>query len=136
MHTLTQLEVRDALLGDGRDGLLTGDRGDVLDDGIERLGVILLAVRDLVRNAGRLAALRADDHDLAGIDRGFGLDDAALILLVFRLLVLRGDVHALHDDLAALRVSRQDFAFLALVAAGQNDDFIVFTNLHSHALLK
>ena len=89
-----------------------------------------LAVGDLVRNAGRLAALRADDHDLAGIDRGFGLDDAALILLIFRLLVLRGDVHALHDELAALRVSRQDFAFLALVLAGQDNDFIVFFDVH------
>ena len=82
------------------------------------------------------AALRADDHDLAGIDRGFGLDDAALILLVFRLLVLRGDVHALHDDLAALRVSRQDFAFLALVLTGQDNDFIVFLMFMFCALLK
>ena len=47
-----------------------------------------------------------------------------------------GDEHTLNNDLAVLRVGGEDFAFLALVAAGQNDDFIVFTNLHSHALLK
>ena len=57
----------------------------------------------------------------------------ALILLIFRLLVLRGDVHALHDELAALRVSRQDFAFLALVLAGQDDNGIALLHIHSHS---
>ena len=54
----------------------------------------------------------------------------ALILLIFRLLVLRGDVHALHDELAALRVSRQDFAFLALVLTGDHNHRILGTDMH------
>ena len=37
----------------------------------------LLAVLDLVANAGRLAALGADELHLAGIDGGVDLDDAA-----------------------------------------------------------
>ena len=49
---------------------------------------------------------------------------------------VRFDENALHDDLTVLRVGGEDLALLALGAAGQNDDFIVFTNLHSHALLK
>ena len=66
----------------------------------------------------------------------FTADDAALFALLAGLLMTGGDEHALNNDLAVLRVGGEDFAFLALVAAGQNDDFIVFTNLHSHALLK
>ena len=46
------------------------------------------------------------------------------------------DVHFFHGDLAGLGLSAQNLALLALVTAGQDNDGIVFTNLHSGSLLK
>src|SRR5699024_10216428 len=39
-HALAQLEVRNALLGLANDGLLAGDLAQVLDDGVDDLGVL------------------------------------------------------------------------------------------------
>ena len=50
LHALTELEVGDGLLGHGGNGVLTGDGADVLDDGLESLGVVL-------------AVAAADRHD-------------------------------------------------------------------------
>ena len=57
VHALAELEVRDGLLGDGGDGLLAGDGSDVLDDGVQGLGVVLAVAAadgddDLVEASG------------------------------------------------------------------------------------
>ena len=66
-------------------------------------------------NANALLALRADEHHVAGVDGGFLLDDAARHALLARLLMLGGNRNAFHDDLAGLRGSNQNLAFLALL---------------------
>ena len=50
--------------------------------------------------------------------------------LLAGLIVLAGDVHALHDDLRVLRVGGEHLALLALVLAGQDNNFIISTNVH------
>ena len=77
-------------------------------------------------NAGALAALGANELNLAGIDGSLNLDDSAFFALSHGLLVLGCDVNAFNNDLHSLGVGNQDLALLALVLAGQNDDFIVF----------
>ena len=74
----------------------------------------LLAVGDLVADAGGLAALGADELNLGGIDGGLDLDDAALFALLAGLLMLGGDIDALDDDLGGLRIGDEDLALLPL----------------------
>ena len=45
--------------------------------------------------------------------------------------MLAGNLNALHQDLVGLGVDAEDLALLALVAAGDDNDHIVFTNLHN-----
>ena len=60
----------------------------------------------------------------------------AALLSIAGLAVLGRDVDAGHGDLHALGIGSEDLPLLALVLAGQDDDSIVFTNLHTSGLLK
>ncbi len=86
-------------------------------------------------DAGRLVALGADHHDLAGVYGGLDLNYAALLTLLAGLLMLGRNGNALDDDLALLGHGGQDFALLALIAAGQDDNLIILFNVHFRALL-
>ena len=96
----------------------------------------LLVALDLHGNAGTLAALGADDLNLAGVDRGFTLHDAALFALTAGLDVAGDHVAAFHNDLTLAGDGAQDLALLALVLAGQDNDSVVLLDLltiHSQA---
>src|SRR3546814_10228546 len=59
--------------------------------------------------------------------------EAALRVLLVRLLVARDDVDARDDDLAVLRQALRHFAGLALVLAGQDNDRVALLDLgHTH----
>ena len=58
------------------------------------------------------------------------VDDAARHALLARLLMLGGNRNAFHDDLASLRGSNQNLAFLALVLTGDHNHRILGTDMH------
>src|SRR5699024_10025600 len=89
----------------------------------------VLAVLNGVAHAGRLAALGADRHDLAGVDSALGLNDAALLALTTRLDVLGDHVQALDNDLALFRGGLQNLAGLALVLAGDDHNVVAGFNM-------
>src|SRR5699024_9730335 len=86
-------------------------------------------VLDRMANAGSLAALGADGHDLAGVDSALGLNDAALLALTAGLDVLGDHVQALDNDLALFGGSLQDLAGLALVLAGDDHNVVAGFNM-------
>ena len=64
-------------------------------------GAHLLALAvDRVANPGRAAALRADELNLAGIERAFRLNQAAGLAHLAGFHMLGNNVNALDDDLA------------------------------------
>ena len=192
-HALTQLEVSHGLLGDGDDGLLAGDLGQLADDGVQNLGVLaglaaadvqdhlldlgdlhgalvtelleesgshffgilnfqtchflrspfsqfcaallagadFLAILQLIAHAGVLAALGADHLDLAGVDSGLALDDAALLALTAGLDVAGDHVAAFHNDLALAGDGAQHLTLLAAVLAGQDDNGVILLDLQT-----
>ena len=76
----------------------------------------LLAVLDGVSDACGLAALRADRHDLAGVDSAFGLDYAAGFALSAGLDVLGYEILTFNDDLVLLVGVGEHLAGVAAVA--------------------
>src|SRR4051812_8911619 len=90
---------------------------------------LVAAVGQLVADAGRTVA-RAEQRDVADVERHVLVDDAALHGGAGRLLVLLGDVDALDDDLALARHGAHDHALLAAVLALQHDHAVTLTNLH------
>jgi len=95
-----------------------------------------LAVLDRMTNAGSLAALGANRHNLAGVDSALGLDNAALLTLTARLDVLGDHVQAFHDDLALFRGGLQDLTGLALVLAGDDHNVVAGFNMKIIHLIK
>src|SRR3546814_6907801 len=93
----------------------------------------LLAVPGFEADARRLARLGVGNRDLADVKRRFLALEAALRVLLARLLVAGDDVDARDDDLAVLRQALRHFAGLALVLAGQDDDGVTLLDLgHTH----
>src|SRR3954471_17477699 len=90
----------------------------------------LLAVALLEADAGRLA-VGGCDRDVRHVQRRFLALDAALRVRLRSLAVTRVDVDARHDDLAVLGHRTDDFARLALVLAGQDDDRVALADLGS-----
>ena len=82
-----------------------------------------------MRDAGRLGAGRADEHDLACVHRGFLHEDAALRSLDVRLRVALDLVDAFDDDFAFLRQGLDDLALLAFILAGEDDDRVAFLHV-------
>src|SRR6185503_14976971 len=67
------------------------------------------------------AALAADHHHVAGVDRRLALGDAALdVALRVGPGVPLDEAHALHDDAVLVGQHLQDLALLAGVAAGDD----------------
>src|SRR5690242_12578486 len=102
-------------------------------DQLSRLGrdADLLAVTLLKADAGRLAALGIGDGNIRNMQRRFLALDPALRVRLRRLAVTRVDVDARHDNLVVLRHRTDDFARLALVLAGQDDDLVALADLGS-----
>src|SRR4029453_5882847 len=91
----------------------------------------LLAVALLEADARGLAALRVGDRHVRHVQRRFLALDPALRVFLRRLPVTRVDVDARHDDLVLFRQRPDDFAGLALVLAGQDDDRVALADLRS-----
>src|SRR6478672_413281 len=102
-------------------------------DQLSRLGrnADLLAVALLEADAGRFAGLGVGNRDLRHVQRRFLALNAALRIELGRLAMARVDIHARHDNLGFLRHRTDDFARLALVLAGQDDDLIALADLRS-----
>ena len=94
-------------------------------------GAYLLAALDLVGDAGALAALGADHLDLAGVDSGLALDNAALLALTAGLDVAGDHVAAFHNDLALAGDGAQHLTLLAAVLAGQDDNGVILLDLQT-----
>jgi hypothetical protein len=80
--------------------------------------------KGLVGQSGRLAAFRADKHNLAGVDGAFDFDKSAFFTNFAGLDVLGGNVAALNDHFAFGRAHFHHFARLAFISAGDDDDLI------------
>src|SRR5262245_61364634 len=94
---------------------------------------LLAVVQPAVPDAGRLAALAAHHHEVAGVDRGLALEDPALdVALRVRTRVLAGEVHSLDDRPALARKHPQDPGLAAAILAGEHHHRVVL--LHVHAL--
>src|SRR5882724_9399004 len=99
--------------------------------------VLLAVLEHLARDPDRLVALRADDHQVRDVDRGFALDDAALdVLRGVRLRVLLDEVDALDDRPHLRGVDPQHLAAGPLLAAlaGDDEDHVVLAHVETHRL--
>ena len=87
---------------------------------------------DLVTYTGRLLAFRADDLDLAGVDRALCFDYSRRIAGLACLDMLLDHVESLNDDLALLGAYLHDLAGLASVVliTGEDDNGITGLNVH------
>src|SRR4029453_14255822 len=84
---------------------------------------------DAMGDPCRLAAVRADDHDLAERQRHRLVGDPTLVVLGrIRLGVALHDVHARYHDLARCSVDFLDLATLAAVAAGDDHDLVALAD--------
>jgi hypothetical protein len=82
-----------------------------------------------VADARHLAALRAHELDVAGVQRAFTLDDPALdVALRVRSRMALDDVHALDDETVLLGEHLEHSPALAAVLAGRDDDRVVAAN--------
>ena len=106
--------------------VLACDIGDVAGTNAD-----ILAVNGLVTDAGGLAALGADQHDLGDIHGDLSADDTGLFTLLAGLHMAGCHVDAFHNDLLIGGHSLQDLAFLTLILAGQDNDLIVLNNIHT-----
>src|SRR3954451_2465919 len=102
-------------------------------DQLSRLGrnADLLAVTHFEADAGRLATLGIGDRNVRDMQRRFLALDPALRTRLRRLAVTRVHIHARPDDLHFLGNRANDFARLALVLAGEDDDLVALTDLGS-----
>src|SRR5215213_8830314 len=91
----------------------------------------LLAVALLEADARRLAALGVGNRHVRHVQRRFLALDPTLRVRLRRLAVTRVDVDARHDDLVLFRHRTDDFAGLALVLAGQDDDRVALPDFRS-----
>ena len=82
-------------------------------------------------DADALTALIAVQSNLAGTDGGLLLHDATLLTLLTGLGVAGRHVDVLDDDLVLGGHGNQDLALGALVLTGQDDNGIVFLNVHT-----
>src|SRR3546814_17932886 len=89
----------------------------------------LLAVLGFEADARRLARLGVRDRDLADVQRRFLAFEAALRVLLVRLLVAGAGIDARDDDLAVLRQALRHFAGLPLSTAAQNDKPVALLDL-------
>src|ERR1700755_1442354 len=88
----------------------------------------LLAIRmNLETYPGRLAVL-ADDRDVGQVDRRLLRNDAALLRLG-RLLGTLYEIDAANQRLVVVGTHLEHLAGAALVAAGQDDDFVTLPDL-------
>ena len=69
------------------------------------------------------------EHDLGDVERAFALDDAALGLLLRFAGGFLDEIDALDDDAAAVAQDLEDLAALALLGAGEDDDFVVLLDV-------
>ena len=90
----------------------------------------LLAVLDLEADADALAALIAEQGNLAGTDRSLALNNATGLALTTGLGVAGSHIDLLNDDLVLSGHGNQDLALYALVLTGQNDNGIILLNVH------
>ena len=71
-----------------------------------------------------------DGHTCVRLVTGWNSTAEDVDALLARLLVLGGNRNAFHDDLAGLRGSNQNLAFLALVLTGDHNHRILGTDMH------
>jgi hypothetical protein len=89
-------------------------------------------------NAGRLTALRANQHDIRDVNRSFELDaarvDVAAGLGLDLFLMLGADVHTLAYNTAVINKNIDHFTALAFIFEAATDDFngVAFANLYFH----
>jgi hypothetical protein len=99
------------------------------------LGMVIFAVNT---NPGRLATLRANQHNIGDRHGCFKLHDPSAYrpatLSLALALVLLADIYSLNHDAMFIRQHLNDFAAFAFVFHSTADDFngITFTNLYSH----
>ena len=82
-------------------------------------------------HAGRLLALRANQHDVGDMDRSLNGHDAALGVLLGGTHGLLNQANLLDDDALLLRQAAEDLALLALVLAAEHLDGVALLNMHS-----
>jgi hypothetical protein len=101
---------------------------------------MLCATPILYTNAGRFAALWADQHNVRDIERGLELDTSRVDRAALSLdlpLVFGMDVYTLHHDPVFFRQNLDHFAAFSLFFNFPADNFngITFTDLHFHRSL-
>src|SRR6202012_4395423 len=82
-------------------------------------------------NARGLARLGVDMREVRQMDRGFLVHDTALLRLRLALMTL-DDIDAGDQGTIFLRENLQDFALLALVATGRDDDLVALLDVAHH----
>src|SRR5262245_16922505 len=89
------------------------------------------AVLELLRlDAGRLVALRADEHHVGEVDRPFLRDDLRLGVLLGGARVALHHVELGDEDLALLGDDADDLAALPGFLAGDDLDLVLLAHLH------
>src|SRR5215831_4597731 len=100
---------------------------------------LLLAVEP-VAGPRRLLRLRVDEGDVAHVDRGFLVDDAAFLgppsSLVVHLRVLLDHADALNEHALVLRIDLDHGALAANVLPRNHDDPVALLYLHATCLLR
>src|SRR5207245_7779263 len=98
---------------------------------------LLAVVLNGVADPGRPAALRADHHEVAGVDRGLALQNTPLdVLLRVRARVLAHEVHSLDDRPPLGRIHAQDAPRAPLALAGKHLHGVVAASVRDPALAK
>jgi hypothetical protein len=82
-----------------------------------------------VTKSGRLAAVRANSHNLAGVKGSFALYDAALLAHLTGLNMLGNDIETFNDNLLLLGGNLKNLALLALVLTGKDNNSIAGFNV-------
>jgi hypothetical protein len=89
---------------------------------------------DYVPGSYALAALGANRHNLACIQRSFSFDDTALLAHLTGFHVLGNDVQTLNDDFAFLGADSDNLTLIAFIFAGNNNNVITGLDMHlSHS---
>ena len=90
---------------------------------------------DMMRNAHRLVAARANDHDVGRLNGALALGDSALNLLGrVGTRVALDHHHVLHQQLAGVAVHGQNAAGFSLVAAGDDLNRVFLLDFDAHRL--
>src|SRR3989338_1189716 len=87
------------------------------------LGPVL---QDRSAKTGRFVGFSVNQHKIGNVDRGFALDQTALLILAGPALSLLHHIDPFDQDALGLRDDLKDLPGLSLFFSGDNNDFVVF----------